>query len=217
MEYQKLSTSELQERKRRMMRELIAIEEELQSRKKIGEEIFVFDTSTSRVKKSSRWEEMRLAKESENLTNGEIARYSRQLLLPEFGVKAQRKLRTSSALIVGAGGLGCPCAQYLVAAGVGRVGIVDHDVVDKSNLHRQVHQVSTCVFHLIRTPYTRCFSYVPEVLMPSKIDQKIYNGLPHIDKFFTRSLVLALPKLSRSPRRSPTSTQTSRLWRLWSV
>jgi len=102
-----------------MRRELIAIEEELQSRKKNGEE---------RV----------LAKEAENLTNGEIARYSRQLLLPEFGVKAQRKLKTSSALIVGAGGLGCPCSQYLVAAGVGRIGIVDHDVVDKSNLHRQV-------------------------------------------------------------------------------
>ena len=121
MEYQKLSTSELQERKRRMMRELIAIEEELQSRKKNGER-------------------RRLAKvkDAENLTNGEIARYSRQLLLPEFGVKAQRKLKSSSALIVGAGGLGCPCAQYLVAAGVGRVGIVDHDVVDKSNLHRQV-------------------------------------------------------------------------------
>lgn len=102
-----------------MMDELITIEEELQSRKRNGEK---------------RHE----AKEAENLTNGEIARYSRQLLLPEFGVGAQKRLKSSSALIVGAGGLGCPCAQYLVAAGVGRVGIVDHDCVDKSNLHRQV-------------------------------------------------------------------------------
>ena len=103
-----------------MMDELITIEEELQSRKRNGEK---------------RHE----AKEAENLTNGEIARYSRQLLLPEFGVGAQKRLKSSSALIVGAGGLGCPCAQYLVAAGVGRVGIVDHDCVDKSNLHRQVY------------------------------------------------------------------------------
>ncbi|KAG0238942.1 Molybdenum cofactor synthesis protein 3 [Actinomortierella wolfii] len=72
------------------------------------------------------------------LTNPEIARYGRQLILPGFGIQGQLDLRNSSMLIVGAGGLGAPCALYLGAAGVGRLGIVDHDTVDISNLHRQV-------------------------------------------------------------------------------
>ncbi|XP_062121124.1 adenylyltransferase and sulfurtransferase MOCS3 [Drosophila sulfurigaster albostrigata] len=71
------------------------------------------------------------------LTNDDIARYSRQLILPGFGVAGQLKLKTSSVLIVGAGGLGCPAAQYLAGAGCGHVGLVDYDRVDKSNLHRQ--------------------------------------------------------------------------------
>ena len=58
--------------------------------------------------------------------------------MPEFGVKAQEKLKNSSVLIIGAGGLGCPLSMYLAAAGVGHIGIVDFDVVDFSNLHRQV-------------------------------------------------------------------------------
>lgn len=72
-----------------------------------------------------------------DLTNDEIERYSRQLILPGFGVNAQTKLRNSSFLIVGMGGLGCPASQYLVAAGSGRLGLVDYDTVDRSNLHRQ--------------------------------------------------------------------------------
>ncbi|KAG0331461.1 Peptidyl-prolyl cis-trans isomerase cyp6 [Podila humilis] len=72
------------------------------------------------------------------LSNPEIARYGRQLILPEFGIKGQMDLRNCSMLVVGAGGLGSPCALYLGAAGVGRLGIVDHDVVDTSNLHRQI-------------------------------------------------------------------------------
>ncbi|XP_055852800.1 adenylyltransferase and sulfurtransferase MOCS3-2 [Episyrphus balteatus] len=73
------------------------------------------------------------------LTNDEIARYSRQLILPEFGgVHGQLKLKKSSFLIVGAGGLGCPAAQYLAAAGAGTIGLVDYDDVEKSNLHRQI-------------------------------------------------------------------------------
>ncbi|CAD7013998.1 unnamed protein product [Ceratitis capitata] len=72
-----------------------------------------------------------------DLTKDEIERYSRQLILPGFGVTAQTKLRNSSFLIVGMGGLGCPSSQYLVAAGSGRIGLVDYDLVDRSNLHRQ--------------------------------------------------------------------------------
>jgi len=73
-----------------------------------------------------------------DLTREELARYARHLVLPEVGVEGQRRLKRSSALLVGAGGLGSPAALYLAAAGVGRIGIVDFDVVDESNLQRQV-------------------------------------------------------------------------------
>ena len=72
------------------------------------------------------------------LSNAEVARYSRHLIMPEVGMDGQLKLKAASVLCIGAGGLGSPAALYLAAAGVGRVGIVDFDVVDYSNLHRQV-------------------------------------------------------------------------------
>ncbi len=72
------------------------------------------------------------------LTPGQYDRYRRHLSLPEFGLEGQQRLLASSVLLVGAGGLGCPTIQYLAAAGVGRIGIVDFDVVDASNLQRQV-------------------------------------------------------------------------------
>ena len=72
------------------------------------------------------------------LSPEEILRYSRQLIIPEIGIKGQIKLKESSILIVGCGGLGTPLALYLSAAGIGRIGIVDHDTLDISNLHRQV-------------------------------------------------------------------------------
>jgi len=68
----------------------------------------------------------------------QFERYRRHLSLPEFGVEGQRRLLEGSVLLIGAGGLGCPLAQYLAAAGVGRLGLVDFDVVDLSNLQRQV-------------------------------------------------------------------------------
>ncbi len=78
------------------------------------------------------------------LSRDEILRYSRHLLIPEVGLEGQRKLKNSSALIVGTGGLGSPVALYLAAAGIGRIGLVDYDVVDSSNLQRQViHGTST--------------------------------------------------------------------------
>lgn len=79
-----------------------------------------------------------------NLSRDEILRYSRHLLIPEVGLEGQRKLKNSSALIIGTGGLGSPVALYLAAAGIGRIGLVDYDTVDSSNLQRQViHGTST--------------------------------------------------------------------------
>jgi len=72
------------------------------------------------------------------LTAEEIRRYSRHLIMPEVGLRGQVKLKRSSVLLIGAGGLGSPLALYLAAAGVGRIGIVDFDVVDESNLQRQI-------------------------------------------------------------------------------
>lgn len=72
------------------------------------------------------------------LTRAELVRYDRHLILPQVGVEGQRKLKAASVLLIGAGGLGSPLALYLAAAGIGRIGIVDFDVVDESNLQRQV-------------------------------------------------------------------------------
>ena len=78
------------------------------------------------------------------LSRDEILRYSRHLLIPEVGLEGQRKLKNSSVLIIGTGGLGSPAALYLAAAGIGRIGLVDYDTVDSSNLQRQViHGTST--------------------------------------------------------------------------
>ena len=73
-----------------------------------------------------------------DLTNEEIRRYSRHLILPEVGLAGQRKIRNASVLCIGAGGLGSPIAMYLAAAGIGKLGIVDFDTVDYSNLQRQI-------------------------------------------------------------------------------
>src|SRR5207248_8207397 len=72
------------------------------------------------------------------LSNEEIARYSRHLIMPEVGMTGQRKLKAASVLMIGTGGLGAPLGMYLAAAGVGRMGLVDFDVVDASNLQRQI-------------------------------------------------------------------------------
>ncbi|MBM3820912.1 MAG: molybdopterin-synthase adenylyltransferase MoeB [Acidimicrobiia bacterium] len=79
-----------------------------------------------------------VAEELPTLTQEEIKRYSRHLIMPELGVDMQRRLKASSVLCIGAGGLGSPAAMYLAAAGIGRMGIVDFDVVDYSNLQRQI-------------------------------------------------------------------------------
>ena len=79
------------------------------------------------------------------LSNAEIERYSRHLILPEVGIDGQRRLKAGRVLCVGAGGLGSPAALYLAAAGVGTIGIIDFDAVDMSNLQRQILFATTQV------------------------------------------------------------------------
>jgi sulfur-carrier protein adenylyltransferase/sulfurtransferase len=79
------------------------------------------------------------------LSNDEIARYSRHLILPEVGMEGQQKLKAAKVLCVGTGGLGAPLALYLAAAGVGTIGLVDFDTVDASNLQRQIIHSSATV------------------------------------------------------------------------
>jgi len=104
------------------------------------------------------------------LSHEEILRYSRHLLIPEVGLEGQRKLKASSALVIGTGGLGSPVALYLAAAGVGHIGLVDFDVVDTSNLQRQViHGVSTVGKLKVESARTKLLDLNPDI----QID--IYN------------------------------------------
>ena len=104
------------------------------------------------------------------LTREEILRYSRHLLIPEVGLDGQRKLKGSSALIIGTGGLGSPVALYLAAAGVGRIGLVDYDVVDSSNLQRQIiHGTSTIDKLKVESARDRMLDVNPD------IEVEIYN------------------------------------------
>ena len=79
-----------------------------------------------------------LVEPAAELTKDEVERYSRHLIIPDVGMAGQKRLKNAKVLVVGAGGLGSPALLYLAAAGVGTLGIVDFDVVDESNLQRQV-------------------------------------------------------------------------------
>ena len=135
------------------------------------------------------------------LDHDDVARYSRHLLLPDVGVEGQRRLKGASVLCVGAGGLGSPLLLYLAAAGVGRIGIVDHDVVDASNLQRQIiHGTSTLGRSKLESAKARILDLNPRCrvdLYPVAI--KAHNALELIapydvvvdgtDNFPTRYLV----------------------------
>ena len=98
------------------------------------------------------------------LSRDEILRYSRHLLIPEVALEGQKKLLASSVLVIGTGGLGSPVALYLAAAGVGRIGLVDFDVVDFSNLQRQVlHGTSGVGTLKVESARTRLLDLNPEI------------------------------------------------------
>jgi adenylyltransferase/sulfurtransferase len=98
------------------------------------------------------------------LSQPEVARYSRHLIMPEVGMDGQKRLKAASALLIGAGGLGSPLGLYLAAAGIGRIGLVDFDVVDFSNLQRQVlHGTSDVGRPKLQSARERLHAINPEV------------------------------------------------------
>lgn len=101
-----------------------------------------------------------------DLSNEEIKRYSRHLIMPEVGIEGQRRLKAASILLIGTGGLGSPSALYLAAAGIGRIGLVDYDIVDSSNLQRQViHGMSTVGLSKLDSAEIRLRDLNPDVVI----------------------------------------------------
>ena len=99
-----------------------------------------------------------------DFTDTQVERYSRHFILPEVGGKGQRKIADAKVLVIGAGGLGSPAALYLAASGVGTLGIVDHDVVDLSNLQRQIlHSTRTIDHPKVQSAFERISSVNPDV------------------------------------------------------
>ncbi|WP_342083460.1 HesA/MoeB/ThiF family protein [Dyadobacter sp. OTU695] len=131
----------------------------------------------------------------------ERKRYARQIIMPEMGLIGQEKLRTGKVAVVGAGGLGCPVLQYLVAAGVGEIAIIDDDTVDLTNLHRQIlyaaddvgkNKAITAVEKLsVLNPFVRLTAYPDRLNAENAAD--LLNGYDLIidgsDNFETRYLV----------------------------
>lgn len=105
-----------------------------------------------------------LSPTTNEISHKEIRRYSRHLLMPEVGLSGQKKLKASSVLIVGTGGLGSPVSMYLAAAGVGRIGLVDYDVVDFTNLQRQiVHGTSALGERKVKSANNRLTDINPDI------------------------------------------------------
>lgn len=117
--------------------------------------------------------------------NGFTDKYSRQIKLPEFGSTGQEKLGHAKVLIVGMGGLGCPAAQYLAAAGVGTLGLMDHDVVNLSNLHRQILYTESDVgkpkVEVAKSALQRLNSDVHLISIPERLDEN--NALSLFEEY----------------------------------
>lgn len=146
-----------------------------------------------------------------DLTQEEVSRYSRHLLIPEVGMEGQRKLKAASVLLVGTGGLGSPLGLYLAAAGVGRIGIVDYDVVDASNLQRQVmHDTSRVGMLKVESARRRMLDLNPDItveayneVFSSENAYRISEGYDILvdgtDNFPTRYLINDLSVLTGRP------------------
>ena len=132
------------------------------------------------------------------LNNEEINRYSRHLTLPEVGMEGQLKLKEAKVLMIGAGGLGSPLGMYLGAVGVGKLGLVDFDVVDKTNLHRQIaHGASD--------------EGRPKV---HSLRDTILSGNPNIDVEWSLPLFFECERGIRSWRSSSSSTNSIVLYNI---
>jgi adenylyltransferase/sulfurtransferase len=145
------------------------------------------------------------------LSREEIRRYSRHLLMPEVGLEGQKRLKAASALVIGTGGLGSPVAMYLAAAGVGRIGLVDYDVVDFTNLQRQViHGTSTLGVEKVISARNRLLDINPGIRVdvfdePFTSENAMRIAEPYdlvidgTDNFPTRYLVNDLCVLTHKP------------------
>ncbi len=154
---------------------------------------------------------MSMSSNGAELNHKEILRYSRHLLMPEVGLEGQAKLKDSSVLIIGTGGLGSPVAMYLAAAGVGRIGLVDYDVVDFTNLQRQIiHGTSTLGERKVHSARDRMLDINPEVQVdvydePFTSENAFRIAEPYqvivdgTDNFPTRYLVNDLSVLTGKP------------------
>ena len=129
-----------------------------------------------------------------DLSRDELLRYSRHLILPDVGLEGQRRIKAARVLLVGAGGLGSPAALYLAAAGVGTIGLVDFDVVDVSNLQRQV-----LARHERRRP--------AEARVGARADRRPQPATCNVETHETR---LTSRERARDPRRRTTSSSTGR-------
>ena len=119
------------------------------------------------------------------LTHKEQLRYKRHLMLPQIDEAGQEKIKNSKVLVVGAGGLGCPVALYLAAAGVGTIGLIDFDVVDQSNLQRQVlyseKDVGKSKVHMARERLVQLNSNVNVICIEDMLDAT--NATEIFEKF----------------------------------
>lgn len=139
---------------------------------RLREELFEKETKLAALRREKQ------IQQEYGLNNDEIVRYSRQIFLPEVGVEGQLKIKNSSVLIVGAGGLGCPAALYLAGAGVGRIGIVDYDYIEVNNLHRQLlyaeSHIGTPKVSAVAETLNRINSYVQ--VIPHKLQLDSTNA-----------------------------------------